>query len=175
MTQRVAGVFEREHDAVSAIDALKARGIDSHDISVIGKNSSEIDSITTDTETKVATGMATGAATGGVIGGTAGLLAGLGAIAIPGIGPLLAAGPIVAALTGAVVGAGTGTVVGGLVGLGFTEDEAVEYSDYVDEGKILVVVDENETRVPVIEDVFRRHGSLNTLRYAPQEDGIDYR
>jgi hypothetical protein len=174
MTQRVAGVFAREHEAVSAIDALKARGIDSTDISVIGKNSGEIDAIATDTETKVGAGMATGAATGGVIGGTAGLLAGLGAIAIPGIGPFLAAGPIVAVLAGAVVGAGTGTLVGGLVGLGFTEDEAVEYSDYVDEGHILVLVDENETRVPIIEDVFRRHGSLNTIRYA-SEEGLNAR
>lgn len=85
-------------------------------------------------------------------------------MAIPGIGPILAAGPIVATLTGAAVGAGAGGLVGGLIGLGIPEDEAKEYEGYVESGKILVLVDDNG-RGYQAHDVFRGNRSLNTQRY----------
>ncbi|MNP52962.1 hypothetical protein D3C76_1473910 [compost metagenome] len=94
----------------------------------------------------------------------AGLLAGIGVLAIPGIGPILAAGPIVATLTGLAVGAGAGGLVGGLVGLGIPEDEAVEYESYVSDGKILVLVDSNQRGIDV-HNVFRDNRSLNANRY----------
>ncbi|MCL6459582.1 MAG: low temperature-induced protein, partial [Gorillibacterium sp.] len=131
-------------------------------ISIIGKNSSDVDIITTETGTRVPEGMATGVATGGVLGGVTGLLAGVGAIALPGIGPLVVAGPNVVALTDVTLGAWAGGLVGGLVGLGFSEQEATEYNSYVSDGKILVLVDEGAATVTVIEDTFRKHGSLNT-------------
>lgn len=73
------------------------------------------------------------------------MLAGLGALAIPGIGPIIAAGPIAATLTGAAVGAGAGGLVGGLIGLGIPEEQAEEYGGYVNEGHILVMVDADES------------------------------
>ena len=165
MVKKIVGVFQTEHEAVSAINALKAQGIHSDNISIIGKNNKNVDNITTETNAKVTEGVAVGAATGGIVGGVTGLLAGLGALVIPGIGPILAAGPIVAALTGAAVGAGAGGLVGGLVGLGIPEDEAKEYDSYVNDGKILVLVDDNAATVADIEDAFRKHGSLNSSRY----------
>ena len=90
--------------------------------------------------TKAPEGTATGAATGGVAGGVIGLLAGIGALAIPGVGPLIAAGPIMAALSGAAVGATAGGVVGGLIGLGIPEIEAKIYEEKLKTGNYLISV-----------------------------------
>jgi len=111
---------------------------------------------------------ATGAATGGLLGGAAGLLASLGLLAIPGIGPILAAGPIAATLTGAAVGAGAGGLLGGLIGLGIPEDEAHQYNRYVDNDNILVLVDSDADRNTHIYNTFRSHNSLNA---SPLMDG----
>lgn len=165
MTQKIVGVFASEQDATNAIQDLKSIGYSADDISVIGKNKHDLNDIHEETGTKAPEGMATGAATGGVLGGIAGLLAGLGALAIPGIGPILAAGPIAATLTGAAVGAGTGGLVGGLVGLGIPEDEAEEYNANVKSGRILVMVDADETRKNEIYSLFRNHHSMNASRY----------
>lgn len=89
---------------------------------------------------KAPEGTATGAATGGVAGGIFGLLAGIGAIVIPGVGPLVAAGPIMAALSGAAVGAATGGLVGGLIGLGIPEIEAKIYEEKLKTGNYLISV-----------------------------------
>ncbi|MNI54923.1 hypothetical protein D3C73_1098450 [compost metagenome] len=110
-----------------------------------------------------------------MLGGVTGLLAGIGALAIPGIGPIIAAGPIAAALTGAVVGAGTGGLVGGLIGLGIPEDEAASYDNYVDEGRILVMVDADDARADDVYTIFRNHNSANADKYmdraAPEAAG----
>lgn len=90
--------------------------------------------------TKAPEGTATGAATGGIAGGVLGLLAGVGALAIPGVGPLIAAGPIMAALSGAAVGAAAGGVVGGLIGLGIPELEAKIYEGKLKTGNYLISV-----------------------------------
>lgn len=165
MAKKLVGVFASEQDASNAIRDLQALGYDSSEISVIGKNRDDIDSIHDETGTKAPEGIATGAATGGLLGGVTGLLAGLGALAIPGIGPIVAAGPIAATLTGAAVGAGAGGLVGGLVGLGIPEDEAEEYNTYVKHGRILVLVESDEAREARIYDVFRKHHSLNANYY----------
>jgi uncharacterized membrane protein len=96
---------------------------------------------------------------------------GIGALAIPGVGPIIAAGPIVATLTGAAVGAGAGGIVGGLVGLGIPEDEANEYNDYVNEGDILVMVDSDAERDHYVHDTFRSNNSRNAQRYNSYESG----
>lgn len=164
MTKKIAGIFDTEHEATRAIEGLQNQGFRSEDISVITRDRDEMRSITDETGTMAPEGVATGAATGGVVGGIAGLLAGIGALAIPGIGPILAAGPIAAALTGAAVGAGAGGLVGGLVGLGIPENEAHEYEGYVEQGKILVLVEDNG-RDADIYNVFRENRSLNADRY----------
>ncbi|WP_410511405.1 general stress protein [Paenibacillus sp. BR2-3] len=164
MTKKIVGIFDTEHEATRAIEGLQRKGFRNEDISVITRDRDELRNISDETGTMAPEGVATGAATGGVVGGIAGLLAGIGALAIPGIGPILAAGPIAATLTGAAVGAGAGGLVGGLVGLGIPEDEAQEYESYVDKGKILVLVDDNG-RDRDIFDIFRDNKSLNSHRY----------
>jgi hypothetical protein len=94
--------------------------------------------------TKAPEGATTGATAGGVTGGVIGLLAGIGALAIPGVGPLVAAGPIMAALSGAAVGATAGGVVGGLVGLGMPEIEAKRYEERLKSGNYVIAVDADD-------------------------------
>lgn len=164
MTKKIVGIFETEQEATRAIEGLQNQGFSNDEISVITRDRDELKNISEDTGTKAPEGIATGAATGGVVGGVTGLLAGIGALAIPGIGPILAAGPIVATLTGAAVGAGAGGLVGGLIGLGIPEEEAKEYEGYVESGKILVLVEDNGRGVQAHE-VFWGNRSLNTPRY----------
>src|SRR5213079_2418786 len=94
----------------------------------------------TEKHTKAPEGAATGATTGGVIGGVLGWLVGLGTLAVPGVGPLIAAGPIVAALTGAGVGGAIGGIAGALIGMGIPEYEAKRYEGRIKEGGILLSV-----------------------------------
>jgi hypothetical protein len=110
--------------------------------------------------TKAPEGATTGAATGGVTGGVIGLLAGIGALAIPGVGPLIAAGPIMAALSGAAVGAATGGVVGGLIGMGIPEFEAKRYEQKLIAGNFLIAVhahDGDET--DRAKEIFKANGA----------------
>jgi uncharacterized protein (TIGR02271 family) len=165
MNKKIVGVFHNEHEASRAIEDLKSRGFLTEDISVIARDKRDVDAISDETGTKAPEGMASGAATGGLLGGVTGLLAGIGALAIPGIGPIIAAGPIAATLAGAAVGAGTGGLVGGLIGLGIPEDEAESYDNYVDEGRILVMVDADSSRSNDVYEVFRNHNSANADRY----------
>lgn len=172
--QKIVGVFATEQDASNAIQELKTLGYVESDISVIGKNKDDLDYIQAETGTKAPEGVASGAATGGVVGGVTGLLAGLGALAIPGIGPIIAAGPIVATLTGAAVGAGAGGLVGGLIGLGISEEDAEEYNTAVDNGRILVLVEaDNVEQEGQIYFIFRKHHSLNTHDYHGQDQVIN--
>jgi len=164
VTKKIVGIFDNEQEATRAIEGLQSQGFSNDEISVITRDRDELRNISEDTGTKAPEGVATGVATGGVLGGFAGLLASVGALAIPGIGPILAAGPIVATLTGVAVGAGAGGLVGGLIGLGIPEDEAKEYEGYVENGKILVLVDDND-RGYQAHDVFRGNRSLNSHRY----------
>lgn len=165
MNKKIVGVFYTEHEASRAIEDLKSHGFLTEDISVIARNKRDVEAISDETGTKAPEGMASGAATGGILGGVTGLLAGIGALAIPGIGPIIAAGPIAATLTGVAVGAGTGGLVGGLIGLGIPEDEAESYDNYVDEGRILVMVDADNTRANDVYSIFRNHNSANADRY----------
>ncbi|OXM84218.1 general stress protein [Paenibacillus rigui] len=165
--QKIVGVFQTEREAIQAVDALKRQGYRPEEISIVARDKDNAAHIQKETGTKAPEGLAAGAATGGVLGGTAGLLAGLGILAIPGIGPILAAGPIAATLTGLAVGAGAGGLVGGLVGLGIPEDEANRYNDYVKNGHILVLVDAHadRTRNDTVYDAFRTNNSLNANTY----------
>ncbi|WP_339241724.1 general stress protein [Paenibacillus sp. FSL R5-0517] len=163
MQKKIVGVFNTEREASQAIEGLKAQGFTSDEISVVTQDRDELKAIREETGTKAPEGVAAGAATGGVLGGVAGLLAGIGALAIPGIGPILAAGPIAAAFTGAAVGAGAGGLVGGLVGLGIPEEDAKQYEEYVQNGKILLLVDSTDRDTDVY-DVFSSNSQLNRDR-----------
>lgn len=105
-------------------------------------------------------GATVGAGTGGVVGGTIGLLAGIGALAIPGLGPFIAAGPIMAALSGGAIGAGVGGLTGALVGLGIPEYEAKRYEGKVKEGGILISVhSESNDETSRAKDIFKEEGA----------------
>jgi len=145
--KHLVGVYETEHEVIQAVEDLKRQGYASEDISVIGKNKDDVNEINDATGTTTEKSAMAGAATGGALGGVLGLLAGVGALAIPGIGPFVAAGPIAATLTGAAAGAGVGGLAGALIGLGIPEEEAERYEDLVKEGKFLVVVERRENRI----------------------------
>lgn len=139
--RQVVGYYESDNEAIQAIEDLKRQGYSSDEISVISKEREHVDTVVEETGTYAADGAATGAATGGILGGLGGVLVGIGALAIPGIGPIIAAGPIVAGITGAAAGSGIGGLIGALIGMGIPEEEAKQYNTYFDEGKILVLVD----------------------------------
>jgi uncharacterized membrane protein len=136
----IVGVYETEQEAVAAIEALVNRGYNKEEISVIGKDHNHVDYVTDETGTAVEETATNGAIAGGAVGGVTGLLAGIGALAIPGIGPIIAAGPIAASLLGALTGASIGGLTGALIGLGIPDDEAEHYGKSVEDGKILVLV-----------------------------------
>ncbi|MUG43926.1 general stress protein [Paenibacillus woosongensis] len=165
MMHKIVGVFASEQDATNAIEDLKRYGFSTDDISVVGRNKDNMDAMREETGTKAPEGVASGAAAGGLVGGLTGLLAGLGALAIPGIGPIVAAGPIAATLTGAAVGAGAGGLVGGLIGLGIPETEAKEYSSHVEHGRILVIVDGNDAQRNDIYQIFRNNQAMNSRNF----------
>src|SRR4029450_11392377 len=136
----VFGIYSTVTQAELAVDALVNEGFSNADVSVLMSDNQGSKDFAHEKNTKAPEGTTTGAATGGAIGGTLGLLAGIGALAIPGVGPLIAAGPIMAALSGAAVGAATGGVVGGLVGLGIPEIEAKRYEEKLKKGNYVVAV-----------------------------------
>src|ERR1700722_18659271 len=122
------------------VDRLKAANFFNNDISVLFPDKGTTRDFAHEKNTKAPEGIATGAGTGGVVGGALGWLAGIGSLAIPGVGPFIAAGPILAALSGAAVGATVGGIAGGLVGLGIPELEAKRYEGKIKAGNILLSV-----------------------------------
>ena len=134
----VVGLFDSRDAAQAAIEQLRSTGIEANKISVVMKSREEQQDLATDTG--VAGGAVTGAVGGGVLGGLAGLLVGIGALAIPGVGPFIAAGPIVAALAGVGVGGALGGITGALVGMGIPEYEAKRYEGAVRNGGTLLSV-----------------------------------
>src|SRR6187200_3712776 len=126
--------------AEQIVNQLKTAGFSNNDISALFPDKGTTRDFAHEKNTKAPEGAATGAGTGGVVGGALGWLAGIGALAIPGVGPLIAAGPIMAALSGAAVGAAVGGVTGGLIGLGIPEYEAKRYEGKIKGGNILISV-----------------------------------
>jgi len=122
------------------VTSLKSAGFRNDDISALFPDKQGTRDFAHETNTKAPEGAVAGASVGGVVGGTLGLLAGIGALAIPGIGPLIAAGPIMAALSGLAAGAALGGLSGGLIGLGVPEVEAKQYEAKVKDGNILISV-----------------------------------
>lgn len=129
-----------EGQANQIVDSLTKSGFTSNDISVLFPDKDTTHEFSHEKNTKAPEGAVTGVAAGGVLGGTLGLLAGIGALAIPGVGPLIAAGPLLAAFSGAAAGAAVGGITGGLIGLGIPEIEAKRYENRIAEGNILISV-----------------------------------
>lgn len=137
-----------EGQAYQIVDSLVNSGFASNDISVLLSDKESTHEFSHEKHTKAPEGAVTGASAGGVVGGTLGLLAGIGALAIPGVGPLIAAGPLMAALSGAAAGAALGGIGGALIGMGIPEIEAKRYENRIAQGNILLSVhtrDSDET------------------------------
>jgi len=142
--------------AEGIVNQLKVTGFSGNDISVLFPDKRGTKDFAHEQHTKAPEGAAAGAGTGGVIGGALGWLAGIGALAIPGVGPFIAAGPIMAALSGAAVGAAVGGITGALVGMGIPEYEAKRYEGKIREGNILISVHtENASEVDRAKGTFR--------------------
>src|SRR5436190_2207712 len=136
----VFGIYPTYGAVERAVDALRNAGFRPTDISVLFPQNVGTKDFAHEKGTKAPEGAATGAGTGAVVGGTLGWLTGIGALAIPGLGPFIAAGPIMAALAGVGVGGAGGGVTGALVGVGITEYEARRYEGRVTKGGILLSV-----------------------------------
>ncbi|MCU7494514.1 MAG: DUF3341 domain-containing protein [Ignavibacteria bacterium] len=136
----VFGIYNTRLSVENAVDALKNAGFRNTDISVLMQENEGSKDFAMEKGTKAPEGAATGAGTGMVVGGALGWLAGIGALAIPGIGPFLAAGPIVAALAGAGAGGALGGITGTLIGMGIPEFEAKRYDGRIRKGGILLSI-----------------------------------
>ncbi|MBF0299174.1 MAG: DUF3341 domain-containing protein [Oligoflexia bacterium] len=136
----VFAIFKERSTLESAIDSFKTSGFRNSDISVLMQSPSDSRDFAHEKNTKAPEGVAAGTTAGILTGGILGWLVGIGALSIPGIGPFIAAGPIVAAIAGAGIGATVGGVAGGIIGMGFPEYEAIRYEKFVKEGGILISV-----------------------------------
>jgi hypothetical protein len=134
----VFGLYKSVGQAEDAVNRLVTAGFSNDDISVLLPDNESTRKFAHKKDTKAPEGTATGVTAGGAIGGTLGLLAGIGALAIPGVGPLIAAGPIMGALAGLGVGGAVGGLIGALVGMGIPEYEAKRYEGRIKEGGVLL-------------------------------------
>jgi len=160
MAKAVFCIARSETQAHSIVDQLKVAGFANNDISVLFPDKSGTKDFAHEQNTKAPEGAATGAGTGGVLGGALGWLVGIGALAIPGLGPFVAAGPIMAALSGAAAGAALGGLSGALIGMGIPEYEAKRYEGKVKDGNILISVHtEDSTEQTRAKDIFTRAGA----------------
>ena len=153
-------IANSESQAIRIVDRLKASNFSNNDISVLLPDKSGTKDFAHEQHTKAPEGAATGGVTGGVLGGALGWLVGIGALAIPGVGPLIAAGPIMAALGGAAVGGAVGGITGALVGLGIPEYEAKRYEGKVRDGNVLISVHtEDSEEVKLAKEIFKQAGA----------------
>lgn len=156
MTRTVSRLYESYSQAQSAVRALENAGFTSSEVSLISRYRDD------NTLADDASGTATGATAGAVAGGAAGLLAALGVIAIPGIGPLVAAGVLATTLAGAAGGVAVGGLLGALTDYGVSEEEAHVYSEAVRRGDSLVTVRTDEARAAQAESVLNAHRPVDT-------------
>jgi hypothetical protein len=136
----VLGLVDSYAEAEAIVRDLRVNGFPNTDISALFPDKTGTRDFAYEQHTKAPEGALAGAGAGGALGGTLGLLAGIGALAIPGLGPFIAAGPIIAALSGVAAGAAVGGIAGGLVGMGIPEVEAKQYEGKIKGGSILISV-----------------------------------
>jgi len=146
----ISGLFRTNEEAKAVVSALEEAGVPSQDITIVGP------------EGEAGTNTAEGAGIGAALGGVGGLLAGLGAFAIPGIGPVVGAGWLAAAIIGAAGGAAVGGVVGALTEAGIDEDSAHVYAEGVRRGGALVSARADEAQAEVVSSILRSGGAVDT-------------
>ena len=139
-TSCVYGLAKSDAQAIRIANRLRDAGFSPDEVSILSHDRGDVRDLGHQNSTKAPEGAATGAGTGALLGGALGWMAGIGALAIPGVGPLIAAGPIIATLTGAAVGGSLGGVSGALVGLGIPEYEAQLYENRLRDGHTLLCV-----------------------------------
>lgn len=146
MSTSVFCIAPSETIANAIVSRLKSEGFADNDISVLFPDKSTTRDFAHEKNTKAPEGAVAGAGTGGVVGGAIGLLAGIGLLAIPGLGPFIAAGPIMASLSGIAAGAALGGITGALIGMGIPELEAKRYEGKVKDGNILISVHAEDSK-----------------------------
>ena len=172
MAKAVICIARTQAQAETIVTRLENAGISTSDVSVLMPDRSGSRDFAHEHNTKAPEGATIGAGAGGVTGGVLGLLAGIGALAIPGVGPFIAAGPIMAALSGAAVGATLGGIGGALVGLGMPEYEAKQYETKVKDGNILISVHTyNSDEASRIEEILEAAGAEDIA--ITGEEGVD--
>jgi len=165
----VFGLYPSVDRAEQAVDALVSARFSNTDVSVLMADTQGSKDFAHEKKTKAPEGTTTGVAAGGTIGGTLGLLAGIGALAIPGVGPFIAAGPIMGALAGIGVGGAVGGLVGALVGMGIPEYEAKRYEGRLKDGGVLLSVHcDTSEEIARAKDVLKRTGA-NDIASAGEE------
>jgi len=153
-------IARSQSQAIQIVDQLKRANFSNQDISVLLPDKTGTRDFAHEQNTKAPEGAATGGVTGGVLGGALGWLAGIGALAIPGVGPVIAAGPIMAALGGAALGGTVGGIGGALIGLGIPEYEAKRYEGKVRDGNVLMSVHtDNSDDVKRAKEIFKAAGA----------------
>ena len=156
----VFGLYQNEKQAERTVDDLMAAGFRNDDVSVLLPDNQGTKDFAHDKSTKAPEGTAAGVTTGGVIGGTLGLLAGIGVLAIPGVGPFIAAGPIMAALAGLGAGGAVGGIIGALVGMGIPEYEAKRYEGHIKAGGVLLSVHcDTSEKIARAKDLLKHTGA----------------
>jgi hypothetical protein len=169
----VFGIYRDRLHVEQGVDALVEGGFRSEDVSVLLPDNVGTKDFAHEKNTKAPEGTAAGAGTGAVVGGTLGLLAGIGALAIPGLGPFIAAGPIMGALAGAGTGGVVGGIIGALVGMGIPEYEAKRYEGMIKEGGMLLSVHcDNSDWVKRAKDILERTGAKDIS--SSSEASADY-
>jgi hypothetical protein len=160
MKKAVMCIVQNQNQAETIVSQLHSAGVSNDDISILFPNKQGTKDFAHEHNTKAPEGAVAGAGAGGAIGGTLGLLAGIGALAIPGLGPFIAAGPLLAVLSGAAAGATVGGVTGALIGMGMPEIEAKRYEGKIKGGNVLVSVHtETSDQVKRAEQIFKAAGA----------------
>jgi uncharacterized membrane protein len=172
--ESVFGIAKTQGIAERIVENLQNSGFATSEISILLPDTQGQHDIGHVKATKAPEGATTGGVAGGVTGGVLGLLAGIGALAIPGVGPFIAAGPIMAALSGAAIGATTGGIVGALVGLGIPEVEAKRYENKLRTGNYLIAVhvrdgDQKDRAKEIFKDAGAEDISTSSMSKAPSE------
>ncbi|WP_298962829.1 hypothetical protein [uncultured Methylobacterium sp.] len=166
-TRTLSALYDSYDDAAAAVRKVEAAGVPHSDVSIVAQNEGDRYSRhvgtghTGETAEKAGDGAGAGATIGTVLGGGAGLLTGLGLLAIPGVGPVVAAGWLVATATGAGLGAAAGGLVGSLTGAGLSEEEAHSYAEGLRRGGTLVTVRADDARADQVMGILKEHGSID--------------
>lgn len=172
----VFGIYPSYESVENGVDALRSAGFRNEDISALFPEGAGTKEFAHEKNTKAPEGATTGAGTGVVLGGAMGWLLGIGAIAIPGLGPFIAAGPIMAALAGAGVGGAVGGITGALIGMGIPEYEAKRYEGRVKDGGILLSVhSDNSEWTKRAKEILKRTGAqdISSTGEAGSDDKSD--